>query len=225
MAQNEVKNMSAVLDKPFARFNLEGKLTDKSFYLPGVFTFEEYLNLHEDNLCSEWIDGKVLIMAAASVAHQRIGSFLEKVMGIYVETKQLGEVFRSPIAVKINIFAGREPDLFFIKKENLHIVKPTFVKGAPDLAIEIVSPESIERDRVDKFHEYQVAGVKEFWLIDPDKCECEFYQLIDDKFQLIEKMTEGIFHSKVMAGFHFRVEHLWKMESPTLEALKELNLL
>ena len=94
MAQNEVKNMSAVLEKPFARFNLEGKLTDKSFYLPGIFTFEEYLNLHEDNLCSEWIDGKVLIMAAASVAHQRIGSFLEKVMGIYVETKQLGEVFR-----------------------------------------------------------------------------------------------------------------------------------
>ena len=217
--------MSAVLEKPLARFNLEGKLTDKSFYLPGVFTFEEYLNLHEDNLCSEWIDGKVLIMAAASVAHQRIGSFLEKVMGIYCETHKIGEVFRSPIAVKINIFAGREPDVFFIKKENLHIVKPTFVKGAPDLAIEIVSPESIERDRVDKFHEYQVAGVKEFWLIDPDKCECEFYQLIDDKFQLIEKMAEGIFYSKVVEGFFFHVEYLWKMDSPTLAALKELELL
>ncbi len=216
--------MSAVLEKPVARFNLEGKLTDKSFYLPGIFTFEEYLNLHEDNLYSEWIDGKVLVMAAASVAHQRIGSFLEKVIGIYVETKQLGEVFRSPIAVKINIFAGREPDQFFIKKENLHIVKPTFVKGAPDLAIEIVSPESIERDRVDKFQEYQNAGVKEFWLIDPDQYECEFYQLIDNKFELIEKLTEGVFYSKVIGGFHFRVEHLWKMESPTLEALKELDL-
>ncbi len=216
--------MSAVLDKPVARFPLEGKLKDKSFYLPGIFTFEEYLDIHEDHIVSEWLDGKVLIMAAASVAHQRIGSFLEKLMGIYAETKQLGEVFRSPIAVKINIFAGREPDLFFIRKENLHLVKPTFIKGAPDLAVEIISPESIERDTVDKFHEYQSAGVKEYWLIDPDSQKCDFYQLKLNKFQLMETMHEGIFHSNVVEGFHFRVEHLWKIESPTIEALKELNL-
>lgn len=216
--------MSAVLEKPTAKFKLEGKLTDKSFYLPGVFTFEEYLNLHEDNLYSEWINGKVLVMAAASVAHQRIGSFLEVLMKIYCAKHGIGEVFRSPIAVKINIFAGREPDVFFIRKENLHIVKPTFINGAPDLAIEIISPESIERDRVEKFAEYEYAGVKEFWLIDPDNYVCEFYQHNGDKFELIETLKEGVFHSKVIEGFHFRVEHLWEMESPTLEALKELDL-
>lgn len=216
--------MSAVLEKPLARFNLEGRLTDKSFYLPGIFTFEEYLNLHEDNLYSEWINGKVLIMAAASVAHQRIGSFLEVVMNIYCAKHGIGEVFRSPIAVKINIFAGREPDVFFIKKENKHIIKPTFINGAPDLAIEIISPESIERDTVDKFAEYQYAGVKEFWLIDPDNYVCKFYEHNGDKFELIETLKKGVFHSKVVEGFHFRVEHLWNMESPIIEALKELNL-
>jgi Uma2 family endonuclease len=217
--------MDAALEKPLAQFKLEGKLTDKSFYLPGIFTFEEYLNLHEDHIRSEWIDGKVLIMAAASVAHQRIGSFLEVLLKIYSEKHNLGEVFRAPIAVKINIFAGREPDLFFIKKENLHIVKPTFVKGAPDLAVEIVSPESIERDRVEKFGEYEAAGVRELWLIDPEAQECEFYELTDERFQLVAKMKEGVFHSRTIEGFFFRVEHLWMMESPTLEALKELDLL
>lgn len=216
--------MQTILEKPLARFKLEGKLTDKSFYLPGIFTFEEYLDLHEDNIYSEWIDGRVLIMAAASVAHQRIGSFLETLLKIYVETKNLGEVFRAPIAVKISIFAGREPDLFFIKKENLHIVRPTFVKGAPDLAVEIISPESVERDRVEKFREYEAAGVKEFWLVDPDKRECEFYELIDDRFKLTDKVKDGVFQSKTVEGFFFRVEHLWQMESPTLEALQELNL-
>lgn len=216
--------MDAVLDKPIIKFNLEGKLTDKPFYLPGIFTFEEYLNLHDDNIASEWLEGKVLVMAAAAVAHQRIGSFLEKVMGIYVETKELGEVFRSPIAVKINIFAGREPDLFFIKKENLHIVKPTFVDGTPDLMIEIISPESIERDKKIKFAEYQKAGVKEYWLIDPNEQSCEFYELEDGKFQLITALNSGIFNSKVIAGFHFKIEHLWQMESPAIEALRELNL-
>jgi Uma2 family endonuclease len=153
--------MDAILEKPLVQFKLEGKLTDKSFYLPGVFTFEEYLELHEDQIRSEWIDGRVLIMAAASVAHQRIGSFLETILKIYTETKQIGEVFRAPIAVKTSIFAGREPDLFFIKRENLHIVKPTYIKGAPDLAVEIISPESVERDTVVKFGEYEKAGVKE----------------------------------------------------------------
>lgn len=217
--------MSAVLEKPLARFNLEGKLSDKSFYLPGVFTFEEYLDLHEDQIRSEWIDGRVLIMAAASVAHQRIGSFLEVLLKIYSAKHNIGEVFRAPIAVKTGIFAGREPDLFFIKKENLHIVKPTFIKGAPDLAIEIISPESVERDTVDKFHEYESAGVKELWLIEPNEKNCEFYENDDGKFNLISTMSEGAFYSKVVGGFFFRVEHLWKMESPTLEALKELELL
>ena len=217
--------MTAVLEKPSVQFKLEGKLSDKSFYLPGVFTFDEYLDIHEDQIRSEWIDGRVLIMAAASVAHQRIGSFLETLLKIYVETKKLGEVFRAPIAVKISIFAGREPDLFFIRKENLHIVKPTFVKGAPDLAIEIISPESVTRDRVEKFREYETAGVREFWLIDPDGQVCEFYELNDDRFRLIEKRKDGVFHSKTVDGFFFRVENLWQMESPTLEALKELNLL
>lgn len=216
--------MQTILEKPLARFKLEGKLTDKSFYLPGIFTFEEYLDLHEDNIYSEWINGKVLVMAAASVAHQRIGSFLEKVMGIYVETKKIGEVFRAPIAVKVNIFAGREPDLFFIKKENLSIVKPTFIDGAPDLAVEIISPESVERDTVDKFGEYERAGVKEFWLIDPDNRKCDFYELADGRFRLLRTMRKGVFHSKAVEGFFFRVEHLWQMESPTLEALQELNL-
>jgi Uma2 family endonuclease len=216
--------MDAVLDKPIVQFHLEGNLTDKSFYLPGVFTFEEYLNIHEDHIFSEWEEGKVLVMAAAAVAHQRIGSFLEKIIGLYVETKQLGEVFRSPIAVKINIFAGREPDLFFIKKENLHIVKPTFVNGSPDLAVEIISPESIKRDRETKFEEYESAGVKEYWLIDPDMQNCEFYGLKEGKFYLISSMDSGIFYSKIIKGFYFKVEHLWQMESPTIEALRDLDL-
>jgi Uma2 family endonuclease len=216
--------MEAVLDKPIIKFNLEGKLTDKSFYLPGIFTFEEYLDLHDENIASEWLEGKVLVMAAAAIAHQRIGSFLEVLIKLYSEKNNLGEVFRSPIAVKINIFAGREPDLFFIKKENLHIVKPTFVQGTPDLMIEIILPESVERDKKIKFAEYQNAGVKEYWLIDPNEQNCEFYELVEGKFQLISALKSGVFHSKIIEGFHFKIEHLWQMESPTLEALRELNL-
>lgn len=217
--------MTTALDKPLIQFNLEGKLSDKSFYLPGIFTFEEYLAIHEDRIISEWLNGKVLIMAAASVAHQRIGSFLEVLMRLYVEKKQLGEVFRSPIAVKINIFVGREPDLFFISQENKQIIKPTFIDGVPDLAVEIISPESVKRDREEKFDEYQTAGVKEYWLIDPDRKSCDFYSLQEGKFELLAKMKSGVFQSQVITGFAFKIENLWEAEAPTLEALRDLKLI
>jgi Uma2 family endonuclease len=118
-----------------------------------------------------------LVTHAASVAHQRIGSFLEVLMRLFCETHKIGEVFRSSIPVKVSIFRGREPDLFYINKENSHIIRPTFIDGAPDLAIEIVSPESVVRDTEDRFDEYESAGIKEYWLIFPDEQKVKFFGL------------------------------------------------
>ena len=64
---------------------------------------------------------------------------------------------------------GREPDLIFVRKERLPLLKPTYFDGAPDLVVEVASPESLGRDRGEKFVEYERAGVEEYWLIDPDR--------------------------------------------------------
>jgi len=61
----------------------------------------------------------------------------------------------------------RVPDLFFISKVNLARIRPTFINGPPDLTIEIVSPDSQNRDRREKYLEYEASGVREYWIIDP----------------------------------------------------------
>ena len=181
--------------------------------------------LPDDGKTYELFEGGLSVAKAPSLNHQQLIIRLGTILMNYLDQNPIGTVWSTP-GVIFDEYNSAIPDLAFVVKERIpQIASGIHIVGAPDLAIEIVSPESIERDRVDKFHEHQHSGVKEFWLIDPDKYECEFYQLIDDKFQLIEKMAEGIFYSKIVTGFFFHVEHLWKMDSPTLEALKELELL
>ena len=91
--------------------------------------------------------------------------------------------------------------------------------------VEIISPESDERDRGEKFIENEAAGVREYWLIDPLREEAMFYQLTSlGRYRLVVPSPEGVYHSAVIAGLWLRVEWLWQ-RPPVLRVLKELGVL
>ena len=104
--------------------------------------------------------------------------------------------------------------------------KPDFLDGPADLVVEIVSPESIDRDRVKKFAEYQAGGVREYWLIDPLTQEANFF-LLDDRgrYQPVAVDTNGIFHCAVLDGLWLKVDWLWQSPPPPMSQIrKELGL-
>ena len=70
----------------------------------------------------------------------------------------------------------REPDIFFIAREHADRIGEEAC-GAPDLVMEVLSPGTQETDRGEKFFEYAHAGVREYWLVDPDKRRIEVYTL------------------------------------------------
>ena len=111
---------------------------------------------------------------------------------------------------------GREPDILFVANEHLDLVKKNHLAGPADLAIEIVSPDSLTRDRGDKFVEYEKGGVKEYWLIDPIRESADFYYLENGVYRPITVSADGIYQSKVLAGFWLRVEWLWQEPLPPL---------
>ena len=188
-------------------------------------TFEEFLQFGGEDRWAEWIDGEVIIMYSASTRHQEIVLFLAQVLGIYVRTKNSGDVFIAPFAMKLKAEKrGREPDLLFVSREKKHLIEPTFLNGAADLVVEVISPESIGRDRGDKFVEYESAGVREYWLIDYERNRAEFYELATDGLYRLAQ-TDGTFHSKVLEGFFVREDWFWQENLPTIEALKELKIL
>jgi len=192
----------------------------------GYVTFEEYLKQSSDTRICEWVDGEIITMPGASFEHQNINSFLIAIMRFFVDRNDLGVIVVSPLAMKLETQRrGREPDILFVAKERIHLIKKNYLDGAADLAIEIVSPESVGRDRGEKFVEYEAAGIREYWLIDPERRQVEFYRLNADGFYQLIDTPQGVFQSEVLPEFFLRVAWLWQEPLPTISALKELKLI
>jgi Uma2 family endonuclease len=194
---------------------------------PGRMSYEEFLEWCDEDTWAEWVDGEVIVLTPASDRHQDLVRFLVQVLGIYVETKGLGVVRPAPFQMKTGPdLPGREPDLLFVAKEHLNRLKETHLDGPADLVVEIISPESRLRDRGEKFAEYELGGVKEYWLIDPEEQRSDFYVLgEDDRYERHRPDSQGVYHSETLRGFWLNVDWLWPEPlPPVLDVLKELQL-
>jgi Uma2 family endonuclease len=193
----------------------------------GRVPFEEFLRGIDEDIRAEWVEGEVIVMVPASDRHQDLVRFLLTLLNLYTEGHDLGWLRDAPFLMRLSPSLVREPDLLFVTNEHRDRVKEAYLDGPADLAIEIVSPDSIARDRGDKFVEYEAAGVIEYWLIDPLRQQAEFYQLAGDgRYRLIPPDAEGVYYSRVLTGFRLRPEWLWSEPLPkVLHVARELGLL
>jgi Uma2 family endonuclease len=195
---------------------------------PGKMTYEEFLAWCDEDTWAEWVDGEVIILSPASKRHQELARFLLMVLGFFVEAHDLGIVLPAPFQMKLGPSGpGREPDLLFVAREHLDRLHPTFLEGPADLVVEITSPESISRDRGEKYVEYEAAGIPEYWLIDPDRRQAEFYRLgSDGHYRVVLPDAGGLYRAVVLPGFWLRVDWLWQEPlPPVLAVLAELGIL
>jgi Uma2 family endonuclease len=120
---------------------------------------------------------------------------------------------------------SREPDLVFIGNAYLDRVHENHVDSPVDLVVEIVSPESVARDRGEKFIEYEAEGIPEYWLIDPIRRRAEFYQLDGEgRYQQISP-ADGVYRSRILIGFGLKVSWLWQSPLPRLaQVLRETSV-
>jgi Uma2 family endonuclease len=112
--------------------------------------------------------------------------------------------------------------IFFVASENRGRIKTNFLDGPADLVIEVISPESLQRDRGEKFFEYEQGGVREYWLIDPLRRQADFYIRGDDELYHAGAIVDGIYRSEVLKGLWLRVGWLWQGPLPSvLGVIKE----
>lgn len=193
---------------------------------PSRLSYDEFLAWADEDTLAEWVEGGVIMTSPASSLHQDVADFLTSVLRIFVEAFGLGVVRSGPFQMKLAT-SGREPDLLFVATSHLDRLRPTYLDGPADLVIEIVSPESVGRDRGEKFYEYEAAGVSEYWLLDPQTRRAEFYRLAaDGQYRLAPPDDQGMYHSAVVPGFRLHVSWLWQQPLPhVLDVLAELGVI
>ncbi len=183
-------------------------------------TEEEFLAWCDSDTRAEWVDGEVIIISPVNLEQAILFRFLLRLLSDYVDARDLGIVLGPEFQVRLGTQRRRRtPDLLFVARERLGIVRETEVDGAPDLVVEIVSPESRRRDREEKYREYEAAGVREYWIIEPDTRTADFHALGPDGRYRPLPVEAGAVRSTVLIGLELRPDWLWQRPLPLPSAL------
>ncbi len=141
------------------------------------YTLEDYLALPEDQRV-ELIDGVFYDMAAPTTIHQGIAGYIYKIFLDHVLEKN-GPCFPfiSPVDVQLDCDDRTvvQPDVVIVCDRDKH--KNGRIFGAPDCVIEVLSPSTKKKDMQLKYYKYANAGVREYWMIDPQKKTVVQYDL------------------------------------------------
>ena len=174
----------------------------------------------------EWVDGEVIVFLAPKTIHQQISAFLTVVLTMYVSERGLGQILPGPEMRLRGDRSYREPDLLFVTTEHLDRLDSDGLQGPADLVVEIVSDDSVRRDREQKFTEYEAAGVPEYWVIDPRPLRrtCDAYALTDaGRYEAIAPDEQGRIHSIAIPGLW--VDPAWLWSEPMQSAPAALKLI
>ena len=177
-------------------------------------TFDDFCFLVKDGQKADLIDGVIYMASPDSPDNFRLSKWLIGVTDEYTIEREIGEIFGIRIAFRLDEMQSPEPDIGFVKKSRLHLVKKGFIDGPPDAAFEIVSPESIERDYQKKRRQYEKYGVREYWIIDQLEETVTLLRLNKRrKYQEIQPV-DGVYYSEVIAGFWLDPNWLWQTPRP-----------
>ena len=175
--------------------------------LEKLMTYQEFLEMEfddDDGFRYELLNGILVRKGSPTIQHQRIAGNVYFNMRLFVEEKSLGEVFSAPLDVVLNEHNAPQPDVFFVSKDRSFILdeKEQVVIGTPDIVVEILSPGSVKKDRIEKKEIYERSGIREFWIVDPSYRIVEIFLLTEGTYQLSDVAEEeGIVKSSVLEGF------------------------
>ncbi|MCX7793325.1 MAG: Uma2 family endonuclease [Thermodesulfovibrionales bacterium] len=168
-----------------------------------------YYKLLPEGAPYQLIEGELVMTPAPNPRHQIVlGNIVERIRN---STQGKGIVISSPVDVYLDDENAFQPDIIFITREKKDIIKKDGIYGAPDLVIEILSPFTAFRDIREKFRVYERAGVKEYWIVDPEINSVEIYFNEVGSFSLIIKAEgKGTVESQLLKDLKIELEAIFK---------------
>lgn len=178
-------------------------------------TYEDYCRMPA-GLRYELVEGDLRMVPSPSVPHQEISKRLGRALLSWVEDRNLGKVFFAPLDVVLDQYNVVQPDLLYVARERLGIVKAANIQGAPDLVVEILSPATAEWDRVTKRRLYERFDVQELWLVDPEARTVEVAARQGIQLVTVQVYPVGTsLTSPLLSGFTLDVGQLFQSLLPS----------
>jgi Uma2 family endonuclease len=169
---------------------------------------EDYIASPQSAHKSDLIEGVFVMASPASFDHASVQQFLITTLSNYVSARKSGVVLGENAAYRLNDDNVYQPDVSFLSNARLYLAGEVYVQGAPDLAVEIISPSSRRYDAFEKRINYARAGVREYWLVDPIERSVAIYTLEGDQF-VRALQPDNQFHSHVLAGYWLQLDWIF----------------
>ncbi len=185
-------------------------------------SLEDFEKYYAEDFC-EWIEGHVIKMST-NIKHDKLLRFFAIFFESYFEHRPIAQIVQATFMMKNPAFPKRrrEPDLQLVLNTSSTMIQDTYVDGPANIIIEIISPESVARDYGDKFLEYEIGGVREYWIFDPQRKECRFHRLNDDNLYQTIQPIEGIYTTSLLPDFVLDISLLWQESLPTPSKIAEM---
>ncbi|HLG43322.1 MAG TPA: Uma2 family endonuclease, partial [Planctomycetota bacterium] len=154
--------------------------------------------------------GEFAVSPSPGSRHQRIVRKLAAAFESYVKRTGAGEYLFSPMDVILSEEVVVQPDLLFVAKSRRRIIGDR-VRGAPDVVIEVLSPETADRDRFVKRDLYERFGVSEYWILNPDARTAEIFTLQDSAYGAAQVFEAGDrVSTRALPGFELDLSRIWE---------------
>ena len=176
------------------------------------FTYADFLHFPGDGRRHEIVDGEHYVTPSPTTKHQSITSKLTVKLGSYLERHPLGALFVAPFDVVFSDVDVVEPDLLYISRERAGVLTDKHVRGAPDLVVEILSPDTRKTDEVTKRKLYERFGVRESWIVDPELETIKVYRSTNEVFARVAEFSAEAADSlatPLLPGFSVAVADLF----------------
>lgn len=146
-------------------------------------TAQQFLQLGEDpvGVRLELVEGQVAVSPSSTPRHSAAIIALATFLNVHVTDHGLGELF-SDVDTLLDRFNVRRPDLLYFSHARRDLIGEKAMEGPPDLAVEVISPSSVDIDRKDKFAQYRKAGVQHYWIVDPALKTVEAWTLKNKRY-------------------------------------------
>lgn len=181
------------------------------------FRYEDYKSLTALNdQLYELIEGELYLAPAPTTKHQSVAQNLEFLLMRHVRGHHRGRILHTPVDVVLGEGSDRsvvQPDILFVSRERMSIIEEAEVAGAPDLIVEVLSPSTADRDLGLKRTLYARSGVREYWIVDPEREQIEVHVLGEDgygepaRYRLGESAASG-----AVGGFEAPLTEVFRLD-------------